>query len=776
METDHARPVSRRGAHRRRLPTATALLTLLLLLPAAVSAAGAEEDEIWTLPGTHHLYLVGVDGADRNLTRTIPIPNGPTGNVAIPAAPIGESDIAEFTGEPVQKTATIRGNLIARFFISAQSADLTCTISGQFGQTTIRAVLWSGDEQLVELTAGPLLVRQGGWSESTLLESEPVEVDLSFTRGEQLRLTLHATHRCSNQATLWYGGREVDSGLVFAGPLLQPDLDVRIDASAHASIAFVPISPWLDDDYGPITMHLYGPFDAPDERQVGLIDAELYLEEIVQPSGTRTLPGDVIATVWSGRESLSPGPHMLVGTLDTPDGQEIEVTVLFTVEDTAEQGVDAGWMLLAIPLLLIGWIAFRWWREGMYPWPFAVMIVLMCAALIPLVLGMPSIGPDADTRQGGAAPDFSLLAHGGGLVSLDSLMEGHEAVVLAVFDPASPEAEQQRIDLEGALSRPGLGERIGVAQMATGGSIVAEDLDPIHARVNGSWPILRDEGSGDIARALPLRGAEGIVVIDRGGWVTWWNGGSASADQIETAVDEIRTGAGRSPADLLGVLWPGVLVLALLALPRERHHIPETPLFPGSGLAGTFGAAALGFLIWCLPVLVLSLSPVRGAVWTWVEVGLAGVMAWHAVATVIWGRPPELGWIVGQVHGRLPVGFREWRPVERFSGDAMLGLWVAWLGWISHPYLVPQGLGATALSGILGALVALFFLLGSTLVAGLIALVARIVGGMGGPLSMAFGSLAQPEVVRFWGLLAVLLALWVGTDALLEALLGGGAV
>ena len=124
----------------------------------------------------------------------------------------------------------------------------------------------------------------------------------------------------------------------------------------------------------------------------------------------------------------------------------------------------------------------------------------------------------------------------------------------------------------------------------------------------------------------------------------------------------------------------------------------------------------------------------------------------------------EVEAISGLVHSKMPVQYKEWRALPRFTEDIYLGLWLSWLLWLRAPSMVPQGVGAVARSGMAGMGLAPLMLIGFALCAGAAVLIVRTVALLPGSASRILGLLGVGVRPRAWGLATVVMGLWVLTS------------
>jgi len=183
-------------------------------------------------------------------------------------------------------------------------------------------------------------------------------------------------------------------------------------------------------------------------------------------------------------------------------------------------------------------------------------------------------------------------------------------------------------------------------------------------------------------------------------------------------------------------------------------------MIPGAGILGTIGANAIGFGMIALPISVLALV-LRGGLWPFIEIFLAGWMISSAIQMLRNGEIFELNWIVKKIHQKLPENYGKWRNLETFSEDATIGFWFAWISWIVYPLLIPQTVAAPIWTGIVGVLIGVISLILHLLIAGLIGLVLRGVAGIGGNISVSLGRFSAGARPRLWGATSLLLGIWM---------------
>jgi hypothetical protein len=479
--------------------------------------------------------------------------------------------------------------------------------------------------------------------------------------------------------------------------------------------------------------------------------------------------GDANRTVrvWSSEKPLTPGKYMVDGCFVLTDQHPGDtchaVGVLrFEVPEDKDPLLTGFWAAIIVPLSIVGWIGLSI-REAAMPLPaYAVILLLAIAAL-----GPASQLPDIDTEANGgrgAAPSFVLISHGGEevSVSLDDLLEGSDGVVIGLFQAGSPYAEHQRGDFESAMIV--LERDVEFVQIATGKDIQAVNIDGHAAVINESWPLLLDEPDSSIGASLPSGPTDAVIVIDPAGFVTAWSPGTMSSEEIKQAVESGIRGSGNSPLDLLSMLFSfSLLPLFILALPSGREDEPGDEMNPFAGSIMTAAAASAGFAVWAIPVALLAFTGISPS-WLIVEILLSIVLTYHGLAILTSGKIAEIEFVSTLVHSKLPDEYAQWRGTGEFNKDAYLGLWLAWLGWISTPYLIPQGVGAVALSGPFGLLLSIFLMLAFVASAGLTVSLSRAISAIPGAISLSLGQISMGIRPRAWGMASVVFGIWMAVS------------
>ena len=455
---------------------------------------------------------------------------------------------------------------------------------------------------------------------------------------------------------------------------------------------------------------------------------------------------------------------------DIDPNEECHVVIVHRtmVEGPPEPLAGTGFLLLLIPLATIGWLGASL-RIGLLPWPAYLAMLIMAIALAVPATHLPGI-EIGDTRDEAPAPAFNLLTHEGESIRLNDLLSGNDALVLGVFEVDSPNADQQRKDFLDAMDRT---ENVAFAQLATGDEVRAVDLDDHSGNVNGSWPILIDESEAAVASMLPSGASDAVLVIDKAGFISHWNPGALDADGLVSEVESAATGGGRTPLDLLSLVFTtgAFIPLVFFALPRKRIEPPETPQIPGAGLFGTMGAGSLGFAIIAAPVALMA-TALRGGPWPFVEMGFAIWMVSMAIQMLRSGEVFEIRRVSSFIHEKLPDSYTAWRDIDTFTEDAHIGAWFGWIAWMIQPLLIPQTVAAPIWTGVVGIGIGIGMLVLHLLIAGLIVLILRSFSSIGGRFSVLLGRLSTGARPRLWGGATLVLALWILIYTILGPILG----
>lgn len=759
------------------------LLPVLVILPSANAVEDEpdvypEGDTAWELPAVHRLFLNGVDETSANLTRSRPSSTTPTGT-----AQVGYTG---FSGPQVALTADAQA--------ATQSVNVSMNISAFFHVTLIapaetycRQTGWPPPIVDKSTQVGVNILVDGqtilsGESEWKVIDSvsqaapinftiEKQETNLTILEHEVLTLEVWVDHLCENtQAQINWGSFGSSSGIVFHGDLIQPVVTASVDSLHFAYVEMLPMSPWGGADITKNQMAIYGPI-YPDEYDTN--DMDIVVDSFEAPVGMRKVEGNSTAYTWVTTHPLDSGHHLAKFCLQVIDGNtldhcHIEGRYRFIVP--AEEGELFNaviWLGGLSLLMLLSWLGYSLKQGLFYPPPMIGSFFMMLLLMIPVHMGLPALNEEYDAREDGTVTAFNLITHGNGSTSasLDNLLAGNDAVIIGVFQPGSPNALDQANVFNDIMDN---NDGIAFAQLATGKDVQMIDVEEHAAYLNGSWPLMIDEPNAAIASQFPTGASDGVVIIDKANTITWWRAGTASQKDMLEAVDGIESGGQQSITSVFTILWTSAFALLFIALPRSELEEPEEPLPPGSHWGGMMLGGVAGFAVFAVPLAIISIALGAGELWLWLQAVLGLWLLIQGCMTAWKGHTPEVSLIAALVHKLLPSGYSDWREVYDLRTDVQLGMWVAWLTWLTSPMLIPQGIGATMQSGMWGLVIGLAWSLGLIICVGLVVLVLRLVASWGGPISRVFGKLGQPEFSRIFGLYMAPIGVWMLIQGLLQ--------
>ena len=755
------------------IPTALFILSLMLVSPLATSQSTTGPEgagETWELPTTHNLFLKGdlsEPYLDRNWSKLTGEPLGRAEFTKTSSAL--NPTLIDIQSAPLSESLRFQGNVTVRLFASLETTNDACRLSnvlpGSAGSETSFTVWLSlgSNQVLAQASTNSLAMEESfGLAHEFIVQAN--DVNASLSSGDLISLRIDVQHECLQGGVLWWGSYDAGSGIILDGQILDPSLEVKIDSNRMARVQFTPLSPWGDSDYDWQVIEIIGPMDW-DEMVHGNGDEDQRLDHFETPH--TTLIGEANRTVraWSADKPLEPGKYMIDGcfvlTDQDPSNTCHSVGMLrFEVFEEAEPLLGSFWAIVVIPLSIILWIFFSI-REATLPLISYIVILLLALS----VLGPAASLPDIDLKDSegrGAAPSFILLSHNSdeGAVSLDDLLDGSDAVIVGLFQSGSPYAEHQRDDFEAADII--LDNNVKFVQIATGGELSAVNLNGHALSINESWPLLMDESDSSTGFAFPSGPTDAVIVIDPAGFVASWSPGTMPPNQIKESVELGLKGSGNSPTDLFGmILTPALLPLLVLSLPTsKKEDEPEKGMNPFAGAILTVSAASVGFAIWAIPVSLLA-SLGMSSSWLLVEIFLSLTLIYHGVSTLLKGSILEIEVLSKLIHSKLPESYREWRSPDEFVRDSYLGLWLAWLAWIRSPFLIPQGVGSIARSGILGSISSVIVLALFILVAGLVVTLIRTFATSLGKTSFVLGQMSKGIRPRAWGMASATFGLWM---------------
>ena len=762
--------------HLRRVPL---FISVVLTIILVASSPGIAQNQTayegpgldFSYPNQHMLFLKGGEEnqfLDRNWTTVTGLPSGSvsfskSSSLTLPT-------IVDAFSSQTQEPFKFEGNISVRLFASLESASDICSMSN----LPVGGPLGSETQFSISLTMGGISAISGADTESIVMSKDRTDphifevrsenVNISMNSGEEIRLSIQVRHECAVSGTLWWGTYDARTGVVLDGNIVETELDVIVDQNRMARIEFTPFSPWGVSDFSTQSIELVGPMPWSEMRH-GKHYEDTWVDHFELPDGFSKGEGNRTVLNWITDRPLSPGDYMLDACLvlsDQDPGETCHSWVLLRFSVPADKSPILGSAAAAASVFLgmIAWVGVSM-RGGQLPLPAYGAILLLAMASSVSALSLPEIDSD-NFREGSAAPNFLLLSHNpeSGAESLSGLLDDSDVAVIGLFTPGSPNAKRQMVDFESAekiLAIDGLSASF--AQIATGEGVKAYDLDDFSLEINGSWPLLLDDGT--VGNSLPSGPTDSVFVIDSAGFIVSWSPGSMSPSAIQSASEGASFGSGKSPLDLLSMVTGlSLLPLLVLSMPSEkRYEAPEEALIPGVGIFMTMGASSFGFLAWAAPIAILSALGL-GSHWIFLEILLSIIMVYHGVSMLTRGRIIEIEHFSRFLHSRMGQKYRDWRGEKRFSEDVYLGLWLAWLTWIIDPSMIAQGVGSMARSGILGNALSPLMLIGFGISAGLVVSILRSLPLLLGKYAAIIGLLSVGIRPRAWGVSVAIMGVW----------------
>ena len=762
--------------HRCRVPL---LVSTVLVVTLMASSSGIAQNQTayegpgldFEYPEQHMLFLKGVEEnhfLDRNWTTVTGLPSGSasfskTSSFTLPT-------IVDAYSSPTQEPFNFEGNISIRLFASLESASDICSTS----DIPLGGPLGSETQFYVSLTMGGISAISGANSESIVMSQDRTNphifevraenVNISMNSGEEIRLSIQVRHECAVSGTLWWGTYDARTGVVFDGHIVEAELDVIVDQNRMARIEFTPFSPWGESDFSAQSIELVGPIPWSEMRH-GKHYEDDWIDHFELPDGFSKGEGNRTVLNWITDEPLVPGNYMLDACLvlsDQDPGETCHSWVLLRFSVPADEPPILGSAAAAAFVFtgMLAWVGASL-RAGQLPLPAYGAILLLALSSSVTALSLPDIDSE-NYREGAAAPNFILLSHNpdSGAGSLSDLLDDSDVAVIGLFTPGSPNAKRQMTDFDSAAKVLAIdGLSASFAQIATGEDVKAYNLDDFANEINGSWPLLLDDGT--VGKSLPSGPTDSVFVIDSAGFIASWTPGSMSPSDIQSASEGASFGSGKSPLGLLSMAAGlSLLPLLVLSLPSERNYeAPEEALIPGVGIFMTMWASSSGFLVWAVPIALLSALGL-GSHWILLEVILSIILVYHGVSMLTRGRVYEIEHLSRLIHSRMGSKYRDWRGAKRFSEDVYLGLWLAWLSWLIDPSMIAQGVGSMARSGILGAFISPLMLICFGAAAGLVVAILRSITLLLGKYASIIGLLSVGVRPRAWGVSIAIMGIW----------------
>ena len=755
---------------------------LCISIPAIgpmITNASAEDTEYepgyvnWEGKNLHRIYLSG-SGEDVNLTRDY-LGKG-MGNIQL--SPTQQSVSIDTISMPPLETG-FNGSFEISTFVAAYVVSGSGVLWGQCRDetpVTIETQVTIGNYTYFGSASEAITETSG---ESHNLSTEVEFANITAWPGDIISFSMTASSACPASINVEWGGNSVKSGgIVIQGELTYPEVEVTVDDSRLAHVQFTPTLPWGFDDLNMdfTLVKVYGPVPSDEERTY---EEDLRVDSF-NPTTEKYSRDDNLgreSIVWTGVNPLPEGDNILVICLKTIDveltgtvGNNCDITgiIRFSVEsDDDPIASSILWLSISGFVAIIGYLIAQL-RQGIFlPLPLIAALVVMALLMIPLASTIPDMGGESFVSSDARSPSFILHQNGNGSVSLDDLLDGKKAVVIGITLPASSNAVDQSKQLENVADQTD-GE-VSIVQVVTGENVRMDDLEIIANITGATWPVLIDDSESRFAQRMPMGVSDSIVVIDSSGHIAFSASKSAGSDEIIDAIDAIDYGGQQSTFDTLSLFWGPGLAMLFVALPRKKYEVSEEALVPGSLWGSVALAGGLGFLLVNLAPFLASMLPIDNDARAWVDLGLLIWFVTAAVRAAMVGTPREIKFIARQVYKLFSEPFRNWRELEDFERDLLIGFWMGWFIWLANPATLPQAVIATTLTGGFGYVIGPVMLFVHVLAAGVLTLTIRFVASWGGPLSRTFGSFGSGPFSQALGWALVPISIWCLVNGLFYA-------
>ena len=486
----------------------------------------------------------------------------------------------------------------------------------------------------------------------------------------------------------------------------------------------------------------------------------------------RSLGNNDTAWIWTGKEVLQKGTSNLEVCVKTTSGNpnadcHAFGIIRFEVKAESDGFASAGlWLSLSTIACFIGFAYKGFNADPPMPLPILIALVLMTLLMLPVGFSQSNLNTEAQLNENALLVDAELKSSGAEFTTLSELMGDANVLAIGAIAPGSESAQDQANELELLL---GQRDDVAVVQIVIGDDSMMSDVEAYRSSINTSWPIVLDYNQ-EFVSTSPTGNADSLVLVDRSMHVTWSQSPTGGAKAMNDAIDAIDRGGPTSLGTYFSVLFPTGLFLLFLALPKQGWTKPEEPLPPGTLWASIVLAGGLGALMIHIPPLLVSLLPLGSSVSYIVSLLMFLWFVFMCAMTLRRGAPFEADLLGSLIHGRTTSSFQDWRPKEDMQRDVFLGIFIGWLSWLADPGIIAQGVGAAALNGGMGVVLAIVLLLANVLVAGLTILVLRFIASWGGPFSNIFGRVGSETFARFMGLVLLPISIWATINGVLALL------
>ena len=738
----------------------------------------------WEMDFEQRLYVEGEDAETSVLQR-----ERPDATLAFADVPpnSGLVPIFTLTSEPIVNS--MRGTINMSTYFSAylvaqagfvQSNACTSAFSPTVGDdstTLVMSVSISGT-QVYETSVTDILETTAS-NDPQNFSGEIQMMDIDLSAGDTFSISLSAEHLCEGtNARVQWGGFETNAGgIIMTGKVYEPSASIRVDSSRRAHIEFLPILPWGVDDVlidgngdPAVSWVLRGPLD--DDVKTNR-DRDMVMESSIgRIRMERSLGNNETAWIWTGKEVLQKGTSNLEVCVKTTSGNpnadcHAFGIIRFEVKAESDGFASAGlWLSLSTIVCFLGFAYKGFNADPPMPLPILIALVLMTLLMLPVGFSQSNLNTEAQLNENALLIDAELKSSGAEFTTLSELMGDANVLAIGAIAPGSESAQDQANELELLL---GQRDDVAVVQIVIGDDSMMSDVEAYRSSINTSWPIVLDYNQ-EFVSTSPTGNADSLVLVDRSMHVTWSQSPTGGAKAMNDAIDAIGRGGPTSLGTYFSVLFPTGLFLLFLALPKQGWTKPEEPLPPGTLWASIVLAGGLGALMVHIPPLLVSLLPLGSSVSYIVSLLMFLWFVFMCAMTLRRGAPFEADLLGSLIHGRTTSSFQDWRPKEDMQRDVLLGIFIGWLSWLADPGIIAQGVGAAALNGGMGVVLAIVLLLANVLVAGLTILVLRFIASWGGPFSNIFGRVGSETFARFMGLVLLPISIWATINGVLALL------
>ena len=753
-------------------PLAMVAIAAALLMMSSASV-GAQDNSgpglEWVLPDEHRLFLNGVDG-QATIDREWPMVTGiPEGDIEFDkSSSVLPTSLFDVSSGPLLGPVGIDGNVTVELFASLSTKSDACKLSNILpgsplgATTTFYVTLTMGSYVILDQEPTQTIVMDESFAAPHLFSASTQNVNTSLGPGDTIRLEVSVLHECAQTGHVYWGTFDAHSGIIIEGDVLSPGLEHTVDPNRIVRIEMNPSSPWGESDYATQTVDVVGPIDDWSDMVHSFYDEDARVDHFEDPHRSAVGESNSTLRTWSLSDPLEPGRYMIdvcIQLADRPYSEKCEAYAVlkFEVEEDSAPLLASSVAAILIPLAMVGGILSSL-RYSLLPTPvYGVLVLMALAASAPA----HSLGPiDHDPIRGDIhPPSFTLLSHSGGSLSIDEALAGHDALVVGIFVPGSPNALTQYNDFTLASNLDD--SKIAFLQIATSPDLLAIDVDNYATYINESWPILLDTSTQSAGKSLPSGPTDAVVILDSNGFVLDWSPRTMSSTQILDIASNSEKGAFMGIIELLALAFTlSFLPLLLIALPRSRDtRDPSEGEFPGTGALITLFFSAIGFGLWFAPISIV-VGTIGQSTWLPSTIAMGALVIVAGLRVSSNGEIGVMRALANWLHSMLSEPLRGWTSQEEASDDLHLGLWVAIVVMISDPTLVIQGILSESNTPLVGPLVSIVVFSAFSLVGGAISLSLRLLVSLSGDIGRILGPMSIRIRAKTWGIGLVSIGIW----------------